>query len=662
MLLGSILKLPTPSLMLMLFSTSNSLHSSNRHQLWPTSSRLINHLVPLTLPANVHEFLKACFGVADETAKLAWAIFGDLAWAFEPSSDDLKAYRIKHVKLLLQYGLDNQIELGEPKNHRITIFTLELGAMPGYSTSLYCRNCHTRYYPNYYVHESATMRTYYLHPGVPEFIQSAEHFYTGTDLCELFSNMMVTAWTSATNCARIYNTSISKDALQPYLPSNWLSFEMDIEDVLNSFFLNALLLDHQERRHPLELRHDAPSSTERLCPALEARNIRMAGPGQEECICKLMWNHVCSLCCYIYGDSDGRWLYLRSTITDGLTMGHYCCLIADCQNRLRSVKDLFCFEHQPLKNHAAVQTGFRTCRLPEHRNMELYHYQRGKAMFQLRDRLQRAKGFAPSSSFPAPSPDTPNATSSRLPPLRKETEATGADLLPMPDGPATSTAHSDDNDDDDEIEFACEGKSTEGNRVLRARFGRRWTHNEQLCVFSCGVVAGRATFFGSEAPNGVREFWMKLFPTQASLPGVLWHDNNCSIVKMLRNDTDDYLRTYFDNVALPVDVFHFKSKHKESDIDCGANCNPYIWPGLRTEDGKWRFNSSAAEQTNAWFGGFLAIVREMPVERFNFFLDEMIKRRNQILVRDLRKRGKAPGNIPREILLADDEGSEMNIT
>jgi hypothetical protein len=52
----------------------------------------------------------------------------------------------------------------------------------------------------------------------------------------------------------------------------------------------------------------------------------------------------------------------------------------------------------------------------------------------------------------------------------------------------------------------------------------------------------------------------------------------------------------------------------------------------------------------------------MPVERFNFFLDEMIKRRNQILVRDLRKKGKAPGNILREILLTDDEDSEMDIT
>lgn len=50
----------------------------------------------------------------------------------------------------------------------------------------------------------------------------------------------------------------------------------------------------------------------------------------------------------------------------------------------------------------------------------------------------------------------------------------------------------------------CEGKSELGNRRLRARFGRRRTHNEQLCVGSCGVIIGRATFYGSEAPNGVR--------------------------------------------------------------------------------------------------------------------------------------------------------------
>src|ERR1700720_4618560 len=106
---------------------------------------------------------------------------------------------------------------------------------------------------------------------------------------------------------------------------------------------------------------------------------------------------------------------------------------------------------------------------------------------------------------------------------------------------------------------------------------------------------------------------MSMFLTKMSLPRVIWHDNNCWIKAMLKNDTDESLWTYFDDVALPIDVFHFKSKHKESDIECGRHCNPYIWPELRTEDGKWQFNSSAAEQTNAWYGGFLAIVRDIRV-------------------------------------------------
>lgn len=67
-------------------------------------------------------------------------------------------------------------------------------------------------------------------------------------------------------------------------------------------------------------------------------------------------------------------------------------------------------------------------------------------------------------------------------------------------------------DEEEELEVAidkatpqeCDGKSDEGNRKLRVRFGRRRTHNEQLCVASCGVIRGRATFFGSEALNGVR--------------------------------------------------------------------------------------------------------------------------------------------------------------
>jgi len=116
---------------------------------------------------------------------------------------------------------------------------------------------------------------------------------------------------------------------------------------------------------------------------------------------------------------------------------------------------------------------------------------------------------------------------------------------------------------------------------------------------------------------------------------------------MLQADGD----RYFEDCALPVDVFHFKSKHKERDTFCGTFCNPYIWMDLVDENGRWVFNSSAAEQTNAWFGGFHAIVRDMRVERFNFFLDEMIRRRNQILRQQLQEQGMAPYNIPRVELL-----------
>lgn len=61
---------------------------------------------------------------------------------------------------------------------------------------------------------------------------------------------------------------------------------------------------------------------------------------------------------------------------------------------------------------------------------------------------------------------------------------------------------------DEEIEVdqdgVCDGKPDTGNQASRAHFGRKRTHNEELCVASCGVILGRATFYGSEAPNGVR--------------------------------------------------------------------------------------------------------------------------------------------------------------
>jgi hypothetical protein len=56
-------------------------------------------------------------------------------------------------------------------------------------------------------------------------------------------------------------------------------------------------------------------------------------------------------------------------------------------------------------------------------------------------------------------------------------------------------------DDDDENP---EHKSDAGNRVPKARFARRRTHNEQLIMSCCGVVLARGTMFGAEAISGVK--------------------------------------------------------------------------------------------------------------------------------------------------------------
>ena len=96
---------------------------------------------------------------------------------------------------------------------------------------------------------------------------------------------------------------------------------------------------------------------------------------------------------------------------------------------------------------------------------------------------------------------------------------------------------------------------------------------------------------------------------------------------------------------------HFKSKHKALDTFCARYCNPYLQMDLVCNDGQWVFNSSAAEQTNVWFGSFQAIMRDMQVERFNFFLDEMIMHHYTSQCGELKHQGAAPYNIPCKELL-----------
>jgi hypothetical protein len=124
-------------------------------------------------------------------------------------------------------------------------------------------------------------------------------------------------------------------------------------------------------------------------------------------------------------------------------------------------------------------------------------------------------------------------------------------------------------------------------------------------------------------------------------PDHIFFDNNCSVAKMVKDDP------FFRDIGLTVDVFHFKSKHSETDTFCQANCNPVAFPELAGEDGKgFYFNSSIAEQTNVWIGGFHSICREMHVDKYNFFLDQMFLLKNEATLEKLEKEGHEPSTWP----------------
>ena len=161
---------------------------------------------------------------------------------------------------------------------------------------------------------------------------------------------------------------------------------------------------------------------------------------------------------------------MRAVVMDGVTVGRPCCKVHDCQGHLPSQRALFCSQHIHLSTVCVVdgcdsqaRPGFRTCPEKSHSNLEdiVGH----SALFQLCGRLEHLK-------------------------VLPENMEGGHSVL-------DEMLEVDENGE-------CPEKLDTGNSKPRARFGRRRTHNEQLCVATCGVILGRATFFGSEAINGAR--------------------------------------------------------------------------------------------------------------------------------------------------------------
>lgn len=137
-----------------------------------------------------------------------------------------------------------------------------------------------------------------------------------------------------------------------------------------------------------------------------------------------------------------------------------------------------------------ARAGSRTCAEPTHCALEEQYNEANKAMFQLKARLEKHR-----------------IKESKLGDGGSTQAAKDTEGLDAVDGmeslPATE-------------EISPESQSDQSGKI-KAQLTRKRTHNEELCVACCGVILGRATFFGSEALNGVRVSHQKVITLQLKL-------------------------------------------------------------------------------------------------------------------------------------------------
>ena len=151
--------------------------------------------------------------------------------------------------------------------------------------------CQINYHHNFCVNKG--QRIYY-DGTIPDVLQVSEHQFVERKVVNLWITLMVVSWTSATNCARFYNTALSGNRKPP---SDWhFGFILNSEQVWNGFMIMCLLEDHSGRQQRLIVPHGGLDK-DRYKAAIQARNIRMRLYSQPEL------RHYCKRCTRFFSQS-----------------------------------------------------------------------------------------------------------------------------------------------------------------------------------------------------------------------------------------------------------------------------------------------------------------------------------------------------------------------
>ncbi|KAH9809233.1 hypothetical protein DFH28DRAFT_905872 [Melampsora americana] len=491
-----------------------------------------------------------------------------------------------------------------------------------------CPKCPTYYRPSYYSTDG--FRTYYSahHGRHRDAFQVSCHFFMTHRLAHFLRQGMMLAHISNFNLVNLFNSSHVDGVSLPVLhaaPTVQPSLsEITCRDALDLH----VLLAKADSAYSSVVVNTTIAPDKRYEQAMEKVLEWIALEGSKH------RNHACSACVRVVHlageDQQANLGYIRAVVTDGITIGHWRCTATaeqlrelartqgqpppngPCTSSLARVKDRFCPFHQeqlgkrcqaqPCGNDAIGDSP--TCALKEHIEAHSKFKARVTGNFALTSMLHR-----PGSNLPSDPTVHQHWNTAEL-----------VNVEEVQQGDEGDRAHEQTRDGGD------------GKRSNRVCLSRSRTHNDQLIVGTCGIILARETFFHSESVSAVRDFILRTFPHQ--MPQVCFYDNACKLVEHIYHGGEEY--TAFLNTVFPVDPFHFRG-HKASDDFCQHDTDPKLFPELQ-ESGNWIFNSSAAEMTNVWYGGFASVARSMSAIRFNFMMEDMIERRNDWLIRRLAKR------------------------
>ncbi|KAJ7882358.1 hypothetical protein B0H14DRAFT_3755558 [Mycena olivaceomarginata] len=483
------------------------------------------------------------------------------------------------------------------------------------------------------------VRTYY--DGVPDYLKVGDHQYVERKLAAMWISLMLLAWVSATNCAKTYDMSLSEKQTSNIEAGGWqFGTLLTTDHVWDSFVILTLLDLHKRNNTRLQVLHTGDQK-DRFTAAMQERNEYIIQYGQDEA------GHF-SFVSYCRASPHSTHLLLSqaSVISLSVTASTWDFRAVDLSGApillpTAAIASVRIISHSTVSALSMDATNLvapdtKTCTLPAHSKMERLHNERGKAAFTLKERLQKHRKTHPSSKVAASDGHVEADEDGEDDIETFEIDGTGGVRMHTEKHPGSIGVV--DTPDVDE----CEAKKAEaGNRRFKAKLGRQRTHNEQTLIRPCGVFHARATMYGAEAVSNVLLFVQAAFSVPAAYkPEHLVYDTNCDAKQQVNANPVQW--AWFKDMGMCVDVWHFLNKHAVTHQFCQEHCNPADYPELLGPDGKWFFNKSVAEQTNVWLGGYHSMCREMLPVKYNFFLDEMIRLRNEAVVAKLAQDGHEP--------------------